>query len=83
MLGKAFAALAPAGRVVIHDFILNADKAGPKTGALFALNMLVGTRAGDSYSGEEYAAWLRNAGFAEVRTVGLPGPTGLVIGKRP
>lgn len=83
MLGKAFAALAPGGRVVIHDFILNADKGGPKTGALFALNMLVGTRAGDSYSGEEYAAWLRDAGFAEVRTVGLPGPTGLVIGKRP
>ena len=83
MLTRAFAALAPSGRVVIHDFILNPDKAGPRTGALFALNMLVGTRAGSSYSGEEYAAWLREAGFAQVERVELPGPTALVIGRRP
>jgi (2Fe-2S) ferredoxin/SAM-dependent methyltransferase len=83
MLAKAFAALAPDGRVVIHDFILNPDKTGPRTGALFALNMLVGTRAGSSYSGEEYAAWLGEAGFSGIRRVGLPGPTGLVIGRRP
>ncbi|HTL99541.1 MAG TPA: methyltransferase [Candidatus Omnitrophota bacterium] len=82
MLGKAFASLAPGGRVVIHDFILDADKAGPKTGALFALNMLVGTRAGNSYSEEEYAAWLRDCGFTEIRRFGLPGPTGLVIGTK-
>ena len=82
LLGKAFAALAPSGRVVIHDFILAPDKAGPRTGALFALNMLVGTRAGSSYSGEEYGAWLRTAGFGEVRYVELPGPTGLVIGRK-
>lgn len=83
MLKKAFAALVPSGRVVIHDFILNPDKAGPRTGALFALNMLVGTRAGSSYSGEEYAEWLRDAGFGEVRRVELPGPTALVTGRRP
>lgn len=83
MLAKAFAALAPGGRVVIHDFILNPDKTGPRTGALFALNMLVGTRGGSSYSGEEYAAWLREAGFADIGHVGLPGPTALVLGRRP
>jgi (2Fe-2S) ferredoxin/predicted O-methyltransferase YrrM len=83
MLARAFAALAPAGRVVIHDFILNPDKAGPKTGALFALNMLVGTRAGSSYSGGEYEAWLRESGFEDIRRVGLPGPTALLIGRKP
>ena len=82
LLGRAFAALAPSGRVVIHDFILEADKSGPRTGALFALNMLVGTRAGSSYSGEEYAAWLVEAGFCDIRSVELPGPTGLVIGRK-
>lgn len=83
MLGKAHAALSPKGRVVIHDFILNPDKAGPKTGALFALNMLVGTRAGSSYSGEEYEAWLREAGFTDIGRVALPAPTALVIGRKP
>ncbi len=82
LLGKAHASLAPGGRLVIHDFILTADKTGPRTGALFALNMLVGTRAGSSYSGVEYAGWLREAGFGEIREVPLPGPTALVIGRR-
>jgi hypothetical protein len=44
--------------------------------------MLVGTAAGSSYSEAEYAAWLEGAGFAEVRTVRLPGPTALVTGTR-
>lgn len=83
MLRKAFGALAPSGRVVIHDFILNRDKTGPRTAALFAINMLVGTPGGGSYSGAEYSEWLRDAGFADVRQVDLHGPTGLVIGRRP
>jgi (2Fe-2S) ferredoxin/SAM-dependent methyltransferase len=83
MLAKAFAALSPAGRVVIQDFVLTADKTGPRTGALFALNMLVGTRAGSAYSEDEYLGWLREAGFAEPRRASLPGPTDLVIARRP
>jgi len=82
MLRRCHAALAAGGRVVIQDFVLNPDKAGPKTGALFALNMLVGTRAGSSYSGDEYAQWLEETGFADIRRIGLPGPTGLVVARR-
>ncbi len=83
MFRKALAALAPSGRLVIQDFVLNADKTGPKTGVLFALNMLVGTRVGSAYSEQEYVAWLRDAGFAEARRVPLPGPTDLMIARRP
>ena len=83
MLGKVFAALAPAGRVAIQDFVLDADKTGPKSGALFALNMLVGTGAGSTYSEAEYVDWLRGAGFGEPRRVALAGPTDLMIARRP
>ncbi len=83
MLGKALRALSPGGRVVIQDFILEPDKTRPRTGALFALNMLVGTPAGGTYSGEEYTGWLRAAGFEEPRIEPLPGPTDLVIARRP
>lgn len=83
VLAKVRAALAPSGRVVIQDFILNLDKTGPKTGVLFALNMLVGTQAGSSYSEQEYTDWLRDAGFAEIRRLALPGPTDLVVARRP
>ncbi len=83
MLARAFKALSPSGRVAVQDFILNMDKTGPKAGALFALNMLVGTRGGSAYSEAEYAEWLRGAGFQEVERLRLPGPTGLMVGRRP
>jgi predicted O-methyltransferase YrrM len=82
LLGRCHAALAASGRIVIQDFILEADKTAPKWAALFALNMLVGTRAGASYSEEEYAAWLRETGFQDVRRIRLPGPSGLMLGTR-
>ena len=80
LLARCFAAAAGGGRVVIQDFILDRSKTAPKSGALFALNMLVGTRGGSAYSEEEYGGWLRAAGFAAVDHVRLPGPTGLMIG---
>jgi predicted O-methyltransferase YrrM len=83
LLERCRAALAPRGRVAIQDFILEPDKTAPKSAALFALNMLVGTRAGSSYSEPEYATWLRAAGFDDVRRVRLPGPSGLMLGTRP
>lgn len=82
LLKRCHAALAPRGRVVIQDFILEADKTAPKSAALFALNMLVGTEAGSSYSEQEYATWLTEAGFDDVRRIRLPGPSGLMLGTR-
>ena len=75
-------ALGPGGRLVIQDFILEPDKTAPKSAALFSLNMLVGTERGASYSEPEYATWMREAGFANVARVRLPGPSGLMIATR-
>ncbi len=83
LLGRCREALAPGGRVVIQDFILEADKTAPRFAALFALNMLVGTPGGSSYSEPEYAAWLGEAGFREIRHTRLPGITGLMLASRP
>ncbi|MGO9640028.1 MAG: methyltransferase [Candidatus Acidiferrales bacterium] len=82
LLKRCHAALTPKGRIVISDFVLEADKTAPKQAALFALNMLVGTRDGSSYSENEYAAWLREAGFQDVSRVRLPGPANLMVGTR-
>jgi (2Fe-2S) ferredoxin/predicted O-methyltransferase YrrM len=82
LLARASRALAPGGRAVIQDFLLRADKTGPRSGALFSLNMLVNTEGGASYSEDEYTAWLREAGFGEVRRVPLPGPAGVLIAMR-
>jgi hypothetical protein len=78
---RACQALAPDGRLVVQDFILNPDKAGPQHAALFSLNMLVGTEAGATYSEPEYTAWMKAAGVAEVQRVKLPGPSDLIVGR--
>ena len=82
LLARSFRALAPGGRVAIQDFLLRADKTGPRAGALFSLNMLVNTQGGASYSEEEYTRWLREAGFGEVRRVSLAGPAGVLVATR-
>lgn len=79
---RACQALVPGGRIVVREFILDPDRTSPRWAALFSLNMLVGTESGASYSEADYAAWLREAGFTDVHRVNLPGPSGLMIGKR-
>ncbi len=83
LLRRSRAALAPGGRIAIQDFILEPDKTAPRWGALFALNMLVGTPSGSSYSEVEYAAWLEGAGFRDIRHVRMPGPASLMLASRP
>ena len=82
LIRRCHQALAPAGRLVIQDFILEPDKTAPKSGALFAINMLVGTAGGSSYSVDEYSAWLKEAGFREPVHTRLPGPSSLLIASR-
>jgi ubiquinone/menaquinone biosynthesis C-methylase UbiE len=83
VLRKSFQALASGGRLVIQDFLLEHDKTAPLDAALFSLNMLTGTAAGSSYNEDEYTEWLVETGFAGIRRIRLPGPTGLMIGHRP
>lgn len=79
LLRRAYDSLVPNGRLVLSDFILEADKTRPAFAALFSLNMLVNTAAGASYSEPEYDSWLREAGFRETRRIRLPGPANLMI----
>ncbi len=64
---KIFDALVPGGRIVIRDHVMNPDKTAPKSGALFAINMLVGTPGGGTYTYEEIETGLAAAGFEKVR----------------
>ena len=63
LLKKTFQALAPGGTIAIAEFLVNADRTGPLNGLFFALNMLVNTDSGDTYSFEEISGWLTDAGL--------------------
>ena len=62
---KIYRALQPGGRIVIRDHVMSSDHTQPASGALFAVNMLVGTREGRTYSFEEIKASLESAGFTK------------------
>jgi cyclopropane fatty-acyl-phospholipid synthase-like methyltransferase len=64
---RCYRALAPEGRIVIRDFILEPDKTAPRSAALFALHMLVATEGGSTYTEGEYRNWLQKAGLKDFR----------------
>jgi predicted nicotinamide N-methyase len=83
LLKKTFTALRPGGTIAIAEFLVNADRSGPVNGLFFAVNMLVNTDTGDTYSFEEIAGWLAEAGFIQARTLEAPGPSPLILATKP
>jgi len=66
---KIFSALQPEGRLVIRDHVMSSDHTRPTSGALFAVNMLVGTAGGRTYSFEDIKSSLESAGFIKVNLI--------------
>jgi precorrin-6B methylase 2 len=69
LFSKIFSALDKEGRLVIRDVVMNQSHTQPIAGALFAVNMLVGTEGGGTYSFEEYCSDLESCGFKNVTLV--------------
>ncbi len=66
LIRKCYGSLNKNGRIVIQDWIMNNDRTQPTSGAIFAINMLVGTEAGDCFTEEEVTAILNAAGFQNI-----------------
>ncbi|MFQ6072449.1 MAG: methyltransferase [Methanosarcinales archaeon] len=80
LLKKVYESLNPSGLVIILDFLLDDDKCGPVFPALFALNMLIATPDGGTYSGTEIKQWLEDLGFNNIKKEPLIGNTSMVLG---
>jgi len=63
LLAKVHAALAPGGRGALRDVVMEPERTRPLDGALFAVNMLVNTPCGGTFTFEEFAEDLLAAGF--------------------
>ncbi len=66
---KAYRALEDGGRIVIRDHVMSAGRTQPRNGAIFAINMLVGTAGGGTYTFEEIREGLRAAGFRKIKQI--------------
>jgi predicted O-methyltransferase YrrM len=82
MLRKSYDSLNPCGKVVVQEFYLDETRTAPLPGALFAINMLVNTSAGRTYTPKEMTAWMKKTGFKTVSERVL-GDTVLVTGSKP
>jgi predicted O-methyltransferase YrrM len=65
LFGKVAEALVEGGRIAIRDMLMEPSRTEPVAGALFAVNMLVGTGGGGTYTFEELREDLESAGFVE------------------
>ena len=73
---------APGGTIAIAEFLVDTDRRGPLNGLIFAVNMLVNTEHGNTYSFDEIAGWLTEAGFTNPRQLPGPGPSPLILATR-
>ena len=67
LYAKVRAALAPGGRVLVRDVVMAPCRTRPAAGAMFAVNMLVSTDGGGTFTFEEIRDDLQAAGFAQPR----------------
>ena len=83
LLKKTFEALAPGGTIAVMEFLVDERRTGPVSGLLFAVNMLVNTETGDTFSFGEISGWLREAGFVKPRLLKVPAVSPLVLATKP
>jgi hypothetical protein len=82
IIERAVSALQPGGLIVVHEFLLQDTLDGPLFPALFSLNMLLGTSAGQAYSEGQVRDMLAGAGVRDIRRLPFQGPndSGLIAG---
>jgi SAM-dependent methyltransferase len=82
LFAKVFRALSPGGQIAVRDMVMEPDRTRPREGALFAINMLVNTETGGTFTFAEYAEDLQAAGFVEPKLLVPHEGMNAIIGAR-
>ncbi len=84
LFGRVLAALVPRGRIAIRDLVMEPGRTQPTAGALFAINMLVATEGGGTFTLAELSEDLETAGFVGAELAGHDeGMNSLVVARKP
>jgi ubiquinone/menaquinone biosynthesis C-methylase UbiE len=83
LLKKTFRALKSGGTIAIAEWLVNDERTQPLPPLMFAVQMLVNTEKGDTFSFNEIKSWLKEAGFKKARTLDAPGPSPLILATKP
>jgi SAM-dependent methyltransferase len=82
LIKKAYHSLNPCGTLVVQEFIIDEDRTSPSHVAFFSLNMLVGTKEGDTYTETELRKWFTDAGIGAPKRIDTKGGTTLLVAPR-
>ncbi len=80
LIEKCFRALRRDGRLLIMDYLPDEERKSDLMPLILAVNALLGTAAGDTFSFAQYERWLLNAGFSEARMIRLDGHSPVISG---
>jgi ubiquinone/menaquinone biosynthesis C-methylase UbiE len=83
LLKKTFRALKSGGIIAIAEWLVNDERTEPLPSLMFAVQMLVNTEKGDTFSFNEIKSWLEEAGFKKARKLEAPGPSPLILATKP
>ncbi len=83
LLKKTFRALKSGGTIAIAEWLVDDDRTKPLPSLMFAVQMLVNTEKGDTFSFNEIKSWLQEAGFKKVQVLQAPGPSPLILATKP
>ncbi len=83
LFAKLFDRMAPGGRLVVAENVVDEGRTSPPGAALFAVNMLAMTSAGRTYTEEEILDWGRAVGFGAEPGESIDERTRLVRLRRP
>lgn len=80
LVRKAHKALNDGGSFIVYDAMIDPERKEKAYGLLMSLNMLIETHGGFDYTTSDCLAWLKEAGFKNVRVVELSPTHSMCIG---
>ena len=69
LIGRAFTALRPEGMLILADYFVDPERKLNPHAVLMGATMMASTVHGNGFTTDEYAGWVRDAGFEAVRLI--------------
>jgi ubiquinone/menaquinone biosynthesis C-methylase UbiE len=80
LIEKCYRALKADGRLLIMDYVVDEERKTELIPLLVALNALLGTDEGDTFSFSDYKRWLIETGFSDVQSLQIEGHSPVILG---
>jgi SAM-dependent methyltransferase len=82
LINRACRVMRHRGQLVINDLVLGPSRTSPEIPALFALEMLMNTAGGRTYTEREIVSWMEGAGLTDFRSIEATAANRIIAGRK-